>query len=82
MTKILTLADWQRAENDLSRAYLKLRAMIPGAFDTPHTPSGEVVWATTEAALMAFIAEHKALVERHARVMDRLRQLVEEEANR
>ena len=35
----------------MSDAYLRLRAMIPGAYDTPHAPTPEQVWATTEAAL-------------------------------
>lgn len=39
-------------ESDLSGAYLRLRALIPGAFDTPHAPSAEQVWATTERALI------------------------------
>lgn len=35
----------------LSHAYLRLRNLIPGAFDTPYAPSSEQVWETTECAL-------------------------------
>jgi len=35
----------------LSQAYLRLRSLIPGAFDTPHAPSPEQVWDVTERAL-------------------------------
>lgn len=43
--------EWRRAERRLSEAYVRLRKMIPGAFDTPHAPTYEQVWQTTEAAL-------------------------------
>lgn len=42
---------WSSAEAELSKAYLRLRAIIPGAFDTPHAPSREQVWQVTEDAL-------------------------------
>ncbi len=45
------------AERSLSDAYVRLRAMIPGAFDTPHAPSPEQVWETTETALAALKAQ-------------------------
>lgn len=45
------LAEGRAAERSLSDAYVRLRAMIPGAFDTPHAPSPEQVWQTTEEAL-------------------------------
>lgn len=35
----------------LHKAYLRLRGLIPGAFDTPHAPTPEQVWETTENAL-------------------------------
>lgn len=41
------------SEHKLSDAYVRLRAMIPGAFDTPHAPTGEQIWKITEAALSA-----------------------------
>jgi len=43
-------------ERALSDAYLRLREMIPGAFDTPHAPTAEQVWAHTEKCLTALIA--------------------------
>lgn len=45
------LAESRDAERQLSNAYLKLRSMIPGAYDTPHAPSSEQVWDVTEKAL-------------------------------
>jgi hypothetical protein len=42
---------WRKAERDVSEAYVRLRAMIPGALNTPHAPSGEQVWKITEEAL-------------------------------
>ena len=42
---------WRLAEHNLSRAYLRLRKLIPGAYDTPTAPTGEQVWAITEQAL-------------------------------
>jgi len=41
----------REAERSLSDAYLRLRAMIPGALKTPHAPSPEQVWEVTENAL-------------------------------
>lgn len=35
----------------LSDAYVRLRAMIPGAFDTPTAPTSQEVWTQTEASL-------------------------------
>lgn len=45
------------AEHKLSDAYLRLRTNIPGALDTPHAPTAEQVWTTTEAALTALREE-------------------------
>jgi hypothetical protein len=60
------LRDWQDSseayradEKRLSDAYLRLRALIPGAFDTPHAPSSEQVWATTENALRNSLNIHQ-----------------------
>jgi hypothetical protein len=39
------------AEHALSDAYVRLRKMIPGAFDTPYAPTGEQIWKHTEACL-------------------------------
>ena len=46
---------WKAAELELSNAYLRLRQMIPGAFDTPRAPTRYQVWATTEHALKKFL---------------------------
>lgn len=35
----------------LSRAYVRLRALIPGAFDTPFAPTPPQIWDVTERAL-------------------------------
>jgi hypothetical protein len=43
--------DILKAEHALSAAYLRLRSLIPGAYNTPHAPSPEQVWETTETAL-------------------------------
>lgn len=48
-------AEYLKAKHDLSNAYLRLRAMIPGAFDTPHAPTSEQVWETTENALKELV---------------------------
>lgn len=66
----------------LHEAYLRLRSLIPGAFETPHAPTAEQVWTTTEDALKSYIAQYKALAEKHERLRDRLRQALEEEENR
>lgn len=45
-------------EHALSDAYLRLRRLIGRrAFDTPHGPTGEQVWATTETALRELVVE-------------------------
>ena len=49
--------DFRETERDLSDAYLRLRALIPGAYDTPPAPTPEQVWATTEAALRRLLQE-------------------------
>lgn len=36
---------------ELHHAYLRLRSLIPGAFDTVHAPTSQQVWDTTENAL-------------------------------
>ena len=45
------LQKWKTAETELSNAYLRLRAMIPGALNTPHAPTQHQVWSVTEEAL-------------------------------
>lgn len=47
---------FQQAEHELSNAYLRLRSMIPGAYDTPHAPTSQQVWETTENALKRALA--------------------------
>ncbi len=52
--------EFQEAESKLSAAYLRLRALIPGAFNTPLGSTGEQVWETTENALKAILALSQA----------------------
>lgn len=54
------LEKYKEAEAALSRAYIRLRDMIPGAFDTPHAPSREQVWETTEHALQCLLQRVEA----------------------
>lgn len=50
----------RRAEQvALSNAYLRLRGLIPGAFDTPHGPTPEQVWDVTERALKHVLTGRK-----------------------
>lgn len=49
----------------LHHAYLRLRAMIPGAFNTPHGPTPEQVWKTTEDALANALCSIGALPTAH-----------------
>jgi hypothetical protein len=51
------LQRWKTAETELSNAYLRLRRLIPGAFDTPHAPTPNEVWAVTEEALKRLVAQ-------------------------
>jgi uncharacterized coiled-coil protein SlyX len=69
-----------KAVNDLSAAYIRLRDRIPGAFDTPHAPTPEQVWSTTEAALDRMAArlvslerQNSDLLEANIRFEDRAR---------
>jgi hypothetical protein len=48
MEELERLREHTRALGD---AYLRLRVLIPGALDTPHAPTEEQVWETTERAL-------------------------------
>lgn len=69
MSQPLGLKEWQEAETDLGRAYLRLRSIIGRrAFDTPFGPSPEQVWETTEKALMELIAERDALIKERDRL--------------
>jgi len=52
----LELEKWKTANQALGRAYLRLRALIPGAYDTPHAPSSDEVWQVTENALKNLLA--------------------------
>lgn len=45
------------AEKMISDAYVRLRVMIPGALDTPHAPTPEQVYETTETALRRALAK-------------------------
>lgn len=44
----------------LSEAYLRLRNLIPGAFDTPHAPTAEQIWEVTEKALQRLVEKAHA----------------------
>lgn len=44
------LARLREEYQQLSQAYLSLRTLIPGSFNTPHGPSHEEVWNVTENA--------------------------------
>jgi hypothetical protein len=52
------LDTFRKAERSLSEAYVRLRALIPGAFDTPYAPEPEQIWEITENALKAALAPH------------------------
>lgn len=54
-------ASWQKAEHDLSDAYLRLKKLIPGAFDTPSGPTGPQVWEHTERCLQKMAEERDSL---------------------
>ena len=45
------MEDFRAAERLISEAYVRLRRMIPGALDTPHAPTSEMIFKTTEEAL-------------------------------
>lgn len=45
------LQEDERNLRELSDAYLRLRSLIPGAFNTPHGPTSEQVWHQTEKSL-------------------------------
>jgi len=42
----------------LSESYLRLRSMIPGAYNTPTAPTAEQVYSITESALEKFIKDN------------------------
>lgn len=50
------VAGWRVDQRSLSNAYIRLRCKIPGALNAPPEPTGEVVLATTEAALDRLVA--------------------------
>lgn len=58
---------WQRAERELSDAYIRLRKLIPGAFDTL---PGENVWSHTEACLRQLVGAADARAEEIAYRLD------------
>jgi len=62
------VAKWQTAERALGAAYLRLRALIPGAYDTPHAPSAETVWAHTEDCLNTLALKCETLEAEAARL--------------
>ncbi len=68
----------KRAERELSNAYVRLRYLIPGAMDTPHAPTPEHVYETTEKALEQLRAD---LAQRELAVEDLSGQLAAREAD-
>lgn len=50
------LDHYRDAERDLGKAYLRLRSIL-GAFDTPHGPTAEQVWAHTEDRAKGLVAQ-------------------------
>lgn len=51
----------ERMQHKLSEAYLRLRDLIgKEAFDTPHAPTCEQVWETTEEALKKLVEKSRA----------------------
>lgn len=76
---IIGLKEYQSTGGDsLHLAYLRLRTMIPGAFNTPDAPTPEQVWETTEAALKQYIAAHDEITKRYYDLVANLRQLSED----
>lgn len=63
------LKKWQESERKLSAAYVRLRVLIPGALDTPHAPTSEQVWETTERALVGMRAK---IIEECAQAAEKL----------
>jgi hypothetical protein len=61
------LTDFRDAERTISKAYVRLRHMIPGAMDTPNAPSVDTIFQVTEAALQKLLdrnAELEAQIDR------------------
>lgn len=50
------LQKWKHAAYQLRDAYHRLRALIPGALNTPRASSSQEVWETTERALRNLLA--------------------------
>lgn len=51
------LRDVLLVERELSNAYIRLRRMIPGAFNTPTAPAPIDVWTHTESCLKRMVDE-------------------------
>lgn len=49
-----------KGDHELSAAYVRLRGMIPGAFDTPYAPTPEQIWDVTEKALARLVRQAHA----------------------
>lgn len=54
------MAQDEKLAEGLHHSYVRLRTLIPGAFDTPHAPEPEQIWETTEAALSRLVTLHEA----------------------
>lgn len=73
----IDLKEWQKAENDLGQAYLRLRHMIPGALNTPHAPTPEQVWETTEQALLDLLKGYEEIRQKYYEVLNKLSDIVD-----
>lgn len=47
---------WRKSAQDMSRAYVRLRELIPGALNTPTAPSPEEIQAITENSIKNLLA--------------------------
>jgi hypothetical protein len=71
------------SEQNLSDAYLRIRSDLSdwGAFDTPHAPTPEQVWKTTERALnrlmMALHQTRAENAELREKIADLMKTMVE-----
>lgn len=48
----------------MHESYLRIRALVPDSFKTPHAPTNEQVWATTEAAIQALVDDYNDMSSR------------------
>jgi hypothetical protein len=56
------VARWREAEHGTSQAYLRLRSLIPNAYQTPYASTPEQVWMHTEACLREWLTERDEII--------------------